>query len=286
VYGRGGNFDVGAVIYRLVFRLVLQRIDPEVTHAAAARAMRLATRIPGVRAIVRRAFAVRDPRLEVRALGLTFPSPLGVAAGVDKDGGWFEGLGTLGFGFVEVGTVTAAGQEGNPRPRVFRLPADRALLNRMGFPNPGADAVAGRLRRRSGRTVVGVNVGKSRTAPVEAAGDDYRASVRRLAPLADYLVINVSSPNTPGLRDMQAVELLRPLVGAVRRELEAGARLPLLVKIGPDLSDAQVDAVADRALRSGSTASWPSTRRWTAAASSPRAATWRPSRAEACRAHR
>jgi dihydroorotate dehydrogenase len=237
------------VIYRLIFKLVLRRIDAERAHALASRALRLARATALGRAILRRLVGPPDERLRVRALGLTFPSPLGVAAGVDKDATWFEDLGALGFGFIEVGTVTARKQEGNPKPRVVRLTRDRALLNKMGFPNPGAQAVAERLRRRTGATVVGVNVGKSRDAALDEAGDDYRASVREVAPWADYLVINVSSPNTPGLREMQAVELLRPLIGDVRAELrEIGTELPLLIKIGPDLEDDGLDAVARLAL--------------------------------------
>lgn len=237
------------MIYRLCFRLLLRRIDPERAHALASRTLRAAMALPAARTLARRVLACPDPRLEVRALGLTFPSPLGVAAGVDKDATWFEGLGALGFGFVEVGTVTARAQDGNPQPRVFRLVRDRALLNRMGFPNPGAERVAQRLRRRTGRTIVGANVGKSKAAAMERIGDDYRASVRQLAPAADYVVLNVSSPNTPGLRDVQAVELLRPLLADVRSELDAAnLRVPLLVKIGPDVSDEGLDAVADLAM--------------------------------------
>lgn len=237
------------LIYRLFFRLVLQRLDAEIAHVLASRALRAATVIPFVRSGMRWLLCPREPHLRVQALGLTFPSPVGVAAGVDKDGSWFESLGALGFGFVEVGTVTAASQAGNRRPRVIRLTRDRALLNRMGFPNPGAASVADRLRRRKGRTLVGVNVGKSKAASMEGTGDDYRYSVRQLAPVADYMVINVSSPNTPGLREMQAVELLRPLVIAVRKELEAADRsVPLLIKIGPDLSEQQLGAIADLAM--------------------------------------
>lgn len=240
------------MIYRIFFRLFLQRIDAEVAHAIASRALRTATAIPGLGAAIRRVLAARDPRLDVGALGRRFPSPLGVAAGVDKDASWFESLGDIGFGYVEVGTVTALSQEGNPRPRVHRFVPERALLNQMGFPNPGAKVVAKRLRRRTGRTIVGVNVGKSRLVPVKDAGDDYRASVRELAPSADYIVINVSSPNTPGLREMQAVDLLLPLVRDVQSELEAGAaRVPVLVKIGADLGDDQLDAVADLCLTLG-----------------------------------
>ena len=233
------------MLYRLLYALVLRRLPPETTHAAAARGVALAQRLGLLRVLGR-----PDPVLAVDALGLRFPSPLGVAAGVDKDAGWFEGLGALGFGSVEVGTVTPRAQAGNPRPRVRRLTADRALQNSMGFPNPGAEAVAARLeRRRPGPTVVGVNVGRSKGASAEAAAGDYRATVRRLAPLADYLVLNVSSPNTPGLRDLQAVEPLRGIVAAVREALaELGLDRPVLVKIAPDLADEDVDAIADLAL--------------------------------------
>jgi dihydroorotate dehydrogenase len=237
------------LIYRLLFKLVLRHVDAERAHALAARSLRAVRATALGRAMVRRLVGPPDDLLRVRALGMTFPSPLGVAAGVDKDATWFEDLRALGFGFIEVGTVTALEQEGTPRPRVERLVRDRALLNRMGFPNPGAPAVADRLRRRAGETIVGVNVGKSRDAPLDAAGDDYRASVREVAPWADYLVINVSSPNTPGLREMQAADVLRPLIGHVRAELrQTGTEVPLLVKIGPDLDGGGLDAVARLAL--------------------------------------
>ena len=190
-----------------------------------------------------------EPALAVRALGLDFPSPVGLAAGFDKDAAHVDALAALGFGFVEIGTVTAQGQDGNPRPRMFRLPADRALINRMGFNNGGALAAAARLaRRRDPGVVVGINIGKTKLAADAAA--DYRASAAALAPVADYLVINVSSPNTPGLRDLQAVEQLEPIIAAAREGM--GERMvPLLVKIAPDLADDDVDAVADLALRVG-----------------------------------
>ncbi len=238
------------MIYRIVFKLLLRRIDAELAHRIASSALRTVVRVPGVAMLFRLRLSTRDRALTVRAFGLDFPSPLGVAAGVDKDASWFEGLGLLGFGFVEVGTVTARPQMGNPRPRVFRMPKDRALLNKMGFPNPGAHEVAGRLRRRRGRVIVGVNVGKSMGTPNEDAIDDYRATVRVVAGECDYLVVNVSSPNTPGLTEMQSIELLRPLLEAVKAEVSlAGvADVPLLIKIGPDLSDAQIDAIADLAV--------------------------------------
>ena len=195
--------------------------------------------------------------LRVRALGLEFPGPLGLAAGFDKDARGTRGLAALGFGFVEVGTVTARAQPGNPRPRMFRLTADRALVNKMGFNNAGAAAAAARLgrSRRPGGPVVGVNIGKTRAVPDEEAAADYAASARAVAAVADYVVVNVSSPNTPGLRDLQAADRLKPVLVAVRAALDAavpgGRRVPLLVKIAPDLADADVDAVADLALELG-----------------------------------
>lgn len=238
------------MIYRVLSKLVLARLPPEGSHRLAAITLRTVSRIPGCAALMRRSLVPHDPALRVRALGLDFPSPLGVAAGVDKDASWFESLGLLGFGYVEVGTVTARPQAGNPAPRVFRIARDRALLNRMGFPNPGARVLAARLRRRSGRVIVGVNVGKGMATPIESAAEDYRAAVRELAPVCDYLVINVSSPNTPGLRGMQAADLLRPLLLEVQRELAACARgVPVLIKIGPDASDELLDAIAELALQ-------------------------------------
>jgi dihydroorotate dehydrogenase len=233
-------------MYRYVFSLILRRLPAETVHRASLRALRLLA-LPGVRALVRRWYGRPDPALRVRALGLEFPSPIGLAAGFDKDAEAYDALGAFGFGFVEIGTVTARPQPGNPAPRLFRLVRDRAIVNRMGFNNQGADAVAARLRRRRD-TIVGVNIGKTKVVPADEAVADYVASTERLAPLADYLVVNVSSPNTPGLRDLQAVEHLRPLLEAVR---EAAGRVPLLVKIAPDLADADVDAVADLALELG-----------------------------------
>ena len=179
--------------------------------------------------------------------GVRFPGPLGLAAGFDKDGLGLDTWGALGFGYAEVGTVTAVPQPGNPEPRLFRLPDDRALLNRMGFNNHGAGQLALQLARHHPDVPIGVNIGKSKITPPEQAADDYRSSARLLGPLADYLVVNVSSPNTPGLRDLQAVESLRPILSAVLAETST----PVLVKIAPDLSDEDVDAVADLAVELG-----------------------------------
>jgi len=237
------------VIYRLLYTLLLSRFDAERVHRLTARGLIAVVRIPPLRRLLRALLAPHDPALRVHALGLDLPSPLGLAAGFDKDAAGIEAYTALGFGFVEVGTITAQGQPGNPGTRIFRLTRERALVNRMGFPNAGAAAAEERLRARDrSAAVVGVNVGKTRFAEDDVA--DYRESARRLAPHADYLVLNVSSPNTPGLRDMQAVDRLAELIAAVRAELDGTSRQPpLLVKIAPDLSDEDLDAIADLALR-------------------------------------
>jgi dihydroorotate dehydrogenase len=236
-------------MYRLLFSLFLSKLDPEDAHHLAFRVIRALPTL-GVGRVVER-FTAPDPALAVETLGLRFPSPFGVAAGFDKDGFAVRGLGHLGFGHVEVGTITAIAQPGNERPRLFRLVADRALINRMGFNNGGADAAAGRLSRLSRRThrpVLGVNIGKSRVTAVEDAVADYERSAGVLAPFADYLVVNVSSPNTPGLRGLQELDALAPLLEAVRA---AAGRTPLLVKIAPDLADEEVRRICALVLRLG-----------------------------------
>ena len=241
------------MVYQGLIRPLLYRADPERAHHLAFGALRAVASLPGGTPMLRRALCPVaggvDSILKVRALGLELPTPIGLAAGFDKDAIGFEALGAAGFGFVEVGTLTAHAQLGNPQPRLFRLPLDRALLNRMGFNNHGsADAVSRLAKPR--RTVVGVNIGKSKRTPAPSAAEDYALSAERVAPHADYLVVNVSSPNTPGLRDLQAVEALAPIVRAVRQRCETvvpNRVVPLLVKIAPDLADADVDAVADLA---------------------------------------
>ncbi|MBF4462508.1 MULTISPECIES: quinone-dependent dihydroorotate dehydrogenase [unclassified Rathayibacter] len=234
-------------MYPLLFRTVLRRIDPERAHHLAFPLIRA---FGAVAPFARR---ITMPRvdLSVETLGLRFETPFGVAAGFDKDATAVLGLGALGFGHVEVGTLTARPQPGNERPRLFRLVPDRAVINRMGFNNRGAEAAAARLARlRSarGRPVIGVNIGKSRVVAVDDAAEDYLVSTRLLAPLADYLVVNVSSPNTPGLRGLQEIDRLEPLLVAVKQAAEA---TPLLVKIAPDLSDDDVGRVAQLAVRLG-----------------------------------
>ncbi|MCG2798315.1 MAG: quinone-dependent dihydroorotate dehydrogenase [Cellulomonas sp.] len=242
-------------MYRLLFDLVFRRLDPEQAHHLAFSLIRTVAGVPGLRQLVSSVFAVPVAG-QVEVWGRTVPSAVGVAAGFDKDARGVLGLLMLGFGYVEVGTVTAHAQPGNPRPRLWRVIDQHGLRNRMGFNNQGSAAVAARLARLratpEGRAAfIGVNIGKTKTTPLEAAAADYATSAGRLAPYADYLVVNVSSPNTPGLRDLQAVEVLRPVLQAVRTAAdEATAKagtspVPLLVKIAPDLTDEQIDEVAD-----------------------------------------
>lgn len=239
-------------IYPAVFQVLLSRMDPERAHEVGFRLIRLVeqTRVSAaLRRLTRPA-----PSLATRAMGIEFPSPFGLAAGFDKRGAGVTALADLGFGHVELGTVTAQPQPGNPKPRLFRLVEDRAVINRMGFNNDGAAAVAQRIRplrealaKRFGgcRPIVGVNIGKTKTVELEDAVEDYRASARLLAPHADYLAVNVSSPNTPGLRLLQSADSLEPILAAVREEAEAtGRQVPLLVKIAPDLADQDVRDVA------------------------------------------
>lgn len=245
------------MLYQLCFHALLRHLDSEQVHRASFATLRGMSRLPGALAGMRAVLAPRASSLPVHALGREFPGPLGLAAGFDKNAAGVASVHALGFSFVEVGTVTGQPQPGNPRPRLFRLVRDRAIVNRMGFNNDGSAAVAERLRRfrnrsagtRGPTTIVGVNIGKTKSVPEDAAAADYALSARRLAGLADYLVVNVSSPNTPGLRNLQAVDQLRPLLEAVRAATrEAGHDdVPLLVKIAPDLADADIDAVADLA---------------------------------------
>lgn len=242
-------------MYTLLYRQVICRLDAERAHRLGIEAFH---RLSGVFRAGRAtgAFPVPGPSGVVHAMGIDFPGRLGLAAGMDKNAEAVVGLSASGFAFVEIGTVTARAQPGNPAPRSWREADVRALRNKMGFNNEGADAVARRLKTlrstRIGRTiVVGANIGKTKTTPVEDAPSDYAYSARALAPYADYLVVNVSSPNTPGLRDLQSATALRPILEHVRRaadEAVPGGRIPLLVKIAPDLADEDVDAVVDLAL--------------------------------------
>ena len=237
------------MFYRFIFKNVFAKMDPEQAHHLVM----FVIRVSGAIGLTRLARLRPTGRGAVQAFGLHFDAPFGLAAGFDKNAVAIKALGDLGFSHVEIGTVTAIAQSGNEKPRLFRLIADRALINRMGFNNQGAEVVAKRLetlRRKHGSKlpIIGVNIGKSRVVEVEDAVDDYRKSARLLAKFADYVAVNVSSPNTPGLRSLQSVEALRPILVAVQQE---AAGKPILVKIAPDLADEDVLAVADLAIELG-----------------------------------
>lgn len=252
-----------------LLRPMLFRIEPERVHALTLGTLRVAQRVPAVLSILKLIYATRAK--PVQAFGLTFQNPVGLAAGYDKDALAVRGLGALGFGHVEVGTVTPLPQAGNPKPRVFRLPEDEALINRMGFPSRGSNYVRKRLtprpkitpfeyalRRRLPKSdlIVGVNLGKNKDTPNEQAVLDYLSLLQVLAPVANYLTINVSSPNTVGLRQLQGREALEGLLTQlhVQRKMEETRlekRLPLLVKLAPDLNDAELDDALDVILRTG-----------------------------------
>lgn len=245
--------------YERLFFPALRRLDPETAHDRTLEALRLAQSNPAGRAALR-TIAGHIPALPVQVGALHFPNPLGLAAGFDKDGAAIAGLALLGFGHVEVGTLTPRPQAGNPRPRVFRLPADGALINRMGFPNGGVAAAVPRLRRASAKPrdyVLGVSLGKQKETPLAEAAADYIAVMRAVHAYADYLAVNVSSPNTPGLRELQGGRYLDHLLTDLTQENRAlaaagGATLrPLWVKIAPDLEWAELDALVDSLLAAG-----------------------------------
>ena len=224
------------MFYRFIFRAFFQKLDPEFAHELVVAGLK-AARILGL---------LRAPKSKnsYPVMGLNFENLLGMAAGFDKNGQLIRELHALGFGHVEIGTVTPRAQPGNPKPRLFRLPKNRALINRMGFNNEGADVVAERIRtlRNSGvpLPVIGINIGKNKDTSAQDAASDYELAATKLAPLADYLVINVSSPNTAGLRDLQQVDALRPILTAV---LKVSGSTPVLLKIAPDLATSDIEAV-------------------------------------------
>jgi dihydroorotate dehydrogenase len=230
--------------YERFVRPILFSLSAEAAHDLAIRNLRAASALPSVLRFLER---FKPPPKPQTVFGLTFPNPVGLAAGFDKNGAAIPAWAALGFGFVEIGTVTAKPQPGNPRPRIFRYPEQGALINRLGFNNDGADTVAARLGelRESGRwpaIPVGINIGKSKITPLEDAATDYLYSFRLLSPHADYVVLNVSSPNTPGLRSLQEHEALAQLLRAVREENQLGPK-PVLLKIAPDLSVSELEQI-------------------------------------------
>jgi dihydroorotate dehydrogenase len=230
-------------MYKALRRLLFLQA-PEAIHYRAMAALQKAYKLPPLRALMKQYFSVRDKRLERTLWGITFPNPVGLGAGFDKDARWVDELATLGFGFVEIGTVTPRPQPGNPAPRLFRLPADSALINRMGFNNGGAEPAAVRLKHRRERIIIGGNIGKNKDTPNEEAVADYEAAFRALHEVVDYFVVNVSSPNTPGLRALQDKE---PLTALLRRLKAINATYthprPILLKIAPDLTEGQLNDI-------------------------------------------
>ncbi|MFL6194563.1 MAG: quinone-dependent dihydroorotate dehydrogenase [Thermoanaerobaculia bacterium] len=231
-----------------LLRPLLFRLDPEVSHGLGMAALRAAQAVPGATALMARRNLVDAAPLRQTLFGREFPNPVGLAAGFDKDAAAVRALPALGFGFVEVGTVTPLAQPGNPKPRLFRHPAERSLQNALGFNNGGMEAMRRRLETTyPARLPLGVNLGKNKATPPERALDDYEALLRGLHPFCDYLVVNLSSPNTPGLRDLQNEEFLRALFGLAK----GITTKPVLVKIAPDLEPGQAVALSETAVAAG-----------------------------------
>lgn len=235
-----------------ITKSLLFLLSPERAHYFVARMLKIASRIPGLPFLIRKSYEVKHPSLERKVFGLTFPNPVGLAAGFDKNAAMFHELNWFGFGAIEVGTVTPLAQPGNPQPRLFRLPTDQALINRMGFNNEGVEAMVERLKHRPKGLIIGGNIGKNKNTPNEEADSDYVKSFEALFPYVDYFVVNVSSPNTPGLRALQEKEpLLKLLNGLELLNGQKAARKPILLKIAPDLTDEQLNDIVEIVQESG-----------------------------------
>ncbi|MFZ6053369.1 quinone-dependent dihydroorotate dehydrogenase [Halocola ammonii] len=239
-------------MYKQLIRPIFFRFSPEKIHHFSFRLIRFSMKLPGAKSFAKRKYKVADASLEREVFGIKFPNPVGLAAGFDKDAKLYRELGQLGFGFVEIGTVTPKGQPGNPKPRLFRLPKDNALINRMGFNNEGVEAAAKRLKRRNKNLVIGGNIGKNKVTPNENALDDYLICFRELFEVVDYFVVNVSSPNTPNLRELQDKEPLTRLLLALQKENSRREKSkPILLKIAPDLTNEQLDDIVEIVKSSG-----------------------------------
>ncbi|MBO2012065.1 quinone-dependent dihydroorotate dehydrogenase [Hymenobacter negativus] len=234
-------------MYKALVKPLLFQLDAERAHHVVFNNLRRAAQLPGTKALLRSLYNFQHPNLTREVFGLKFPNPVGLAAGLDKNAVLTDELATMGFGFVEIGTVTPRPQSGNPQPRLFRLPQDEALVNRMGFNNDGAAAVAARLARRQNRQlIIGGNIGKNKDTPNERAAEDYVAGFEALVEVVDYFVVNVSSPNTPNLRQLQEKKPLIELLQQVQARNQARATpRPLLLKIAPDLTDSQLDDILE-----------------------------------------
>lgn len=245
--GKGNRSTVYlcAAMYAIFRRLLFLR-QPESVHYWAMRRLTALYRNPWTRRLLKKNFGVKEPALEREVFGIKFPNPVGLAAGFDKDARWTRELSCLGFGFVEIGTLTPLPQPGNDKPRLFRLPSDKALINRMGFNNGGAAAAAARLREHQPDIIIGCNIGKNKNTPNEDAVKDYEAAFRALYEVGDYFVVNVSSPNTPGLRALQEKEPLMRIMNRLRQVNDMlGGKKPILLKIAPDLNEAELNDIVD-----------------------------------------
>ena len=233
-------------MYKWLIRPILFSIDPEKIHHLVFKLLKFQSKIPGSSAFLRASFSVEHAQLERKIFGITFKNPVGLAAGFDKDAKLVDELSALGFGFIEIGTVTPLPQAGNDKPRLFRLPEDHALINRMGFNNEGVDQAKEKLKKRKSSVVIGGNIGKNKITPNEKALDDYAICFETLFPYVDYFVLNISSPNTPGLRDLQDKEPLRKLLFHIKQLSNAKpVYKPVLLKIAPDLTEGQLDDIIE-----------------------------------------
>ncbi len=233
-------------MYKSIIRPLLFKINAETVHYLAFKAIRMLHYLPFVPALLKKKYLSHEPSLERKVFGLTFPNPVGLAAGFDKNAQLIDQLSNFGFGFIEIGTVTPKPQEGNPKPRLFRLKKDQALINRMGFNNEGLDALIKRLKKRKSQTLIGGNIGKNKITPNTEAAQDYIISFEALHPWVDYFVVNVSSPNTPNLRDLQDKEPLTQLLNALQALNQKKSQpKPILLKIAPDLTDTQLDEIIE-----------------------------------------
>jgi dihydroorotate dehydrogenase len=234
-------------MYHQLIKPFLFSFSPEKAHKLTMKLFRIGLSIPVMGSILRNNYTIKDKRLERQVLGLTFKNPVGLAAGFDKDGKYIDLLPHLGFGFLEIGTVTPKPQDGNPKPRLFRLPADKALINRMGFNNEGVEALVSRLKKANTKNIIiGGNIGKNKVTPNKEAQNDYTICFEALFPLVDYFVVNVSSPNTPGLRELQEKEPLTNLLNALQNLNKAKpSPKPVLLKIAPDLTKEQLDDILE-----------------------------------------
>lgn len=233
-------------MYKILLKPLFFLFQPETIHHIVFKLIKLLSAIPGISDLIRIVYVTNDKRLEVIVLGLKFPNPVGLAAGFDKDAKLFDELGNYGFGFIEIGTLTPKAQPGNEKPRMFRLPEDEALINRMGFNNEGVDAAVERLKKRKTKIIIGGNIGKNKITPNEEAESDYEKCFEALFDHVDYFAVNVSSPNTPNLRALQDKEPLAKLLTRIKKlNSQKSNPKPILLKIAPDLTNEQLDDIID-----------------------------------------